>query len=151
MSRPSDKWRASYNYTLMDLATSLGCPQCRALDLLRAVADQDVEDAMGQRVACREIMREPHRCGRPTRMVYLAGGLVREAMPEPAAAAPGPLDFFAGWPECPWCEGAGRVAHDHCGGLGCDRDHCAGGHVTCGHCRGSGHRNDAGDNYEYDW
>lgn len=65
-------WHESYAYTLADLGSSLSCPQCRAVELLRAIIGQDNPTAMGQRVACREILRKDHECGKPTRRYRLA-------------------------------------------------------------------------------
>jgi hypothetical protein len=71
MNLPGTDWRAAYDYTMADLGASLSCPQCRALDLLRGIGGNDDAYSQGQRMACREIMRKPHGCGKPTRMVGL--------------------------------------------------------------------------------
>jgi hypothetical protein len=66
-------WHAAYDLELRELSAWFHCRQCRALDVLRTLGGADDLDSQGRRVACREVLREPHGCGRPTRMVGLAG------------------------------------------------------------------------------
>ncbi len=58
-----DKQEA-YNYTLGDLETSLGCPQCRARQLLDAVSEYSDDYSRGQIRACLVVLIHDHKCGK---------------------------------------------------------------------------------------
>ena len=54
----------AYDYTMQDLETSLGCPQCRARQLLDAVSDYPNNYSKGQARACLEVLLYDHVCGK---------------------------------------------------------------------------------------
>lgn len=60
--RPEKK--DAYDYTMKDLETSLGCPQCRSRQLLDAVKDDSNSYSKGQARACLEVLLYDHDCGK---------------------------------------------------------------------------------------
>jgi hypothetical protein len=54
--------REAYDYTMTDLNTLLGCPQCRARELLDAVSERPDCYSKGQSRACLEALLHPHEC-----------------------------------------------------------------------------------------
>lgn len=69
-----EDYREAYNYTILDIGSSLSCPQCRALELLQAIGGNTDVYSQGQRMACRVILGVSHDCGKPTRMVSIQEG-----------------------------------------------------------------------------
>jgi hypothetical protein len=61
MSSP-DKQEA-YDYTILDLETSSGCPQCRARELYNAVKEYPSQYSKGQAFACLAVLLYDHECG----------------------------------------------------------------------------------------
>ena len=62
MMNPEKK--EAYDYTIRDLETSMGCPQCRARQLFGAVKDCSNWYSKGQARACLEILLYDHECGK---------------------------------------------------------------------------------------
>lgn len=54
----------AYDYTMRDLETSLGCPQCRARQLLDAVSEHSDNASRGQTRACLAVLLHDHECGK---------------------------------------------------------------------------------------
>lgn len=50
-------------HTIADMEGSLGCPQCRAKELLEGIRDTNSDYCRGQRIACRIVLVYKHECG----------------------------------------------------------------------------------------
>ncbi len=56
--------KEAYDYTMKDLETSVGCPQCRARQLIDAVCDYTDNYSKGQARACSEVLLYDHKYGK---------------------------------------------------------------------------------------